>query len=504
MQSCPAKARKKAAGPAKDRQPQCNRASYPTASLPPNQIDYSPRGYSALGEPVTLLEHALAYADLGLRVIPCDQPRLDNWLGGSGGKRPIIFDWPRRATIEDWQIHHWWGHDEDDRPTLHPDYMAGGRFPGANVGIVTGRGLVVIDVDLRHGGFETLAALEAELGPLPRDWTVRTGGGGLHIYLRVPQRLPYKLRDLGPGVEVKHTGKCVIAPPSIHESGKKYIWLSCDGEEPPRMPKSWLDKAKKQTIYGTSNSDKSSTSNNLRSKSTTETETQTQAGASGEYEHPVHLSGEESGISGDWSADTGRRLKYAAIRCKVEHPGDCNARLMDLAGSIRRIPGMASRSYKELLPTVAYWHAASCHTNEDWEGIKKHWQRAWQASARLRNDSHDTALMAYRAIMATPVPPAIAARYPDDEALQRLMALCAELERRSSVEPWYLSARKAADLLGISKWKAHGYLNQLVSAGVIEPAAEHKRGSAKAQRYRYIAECGRFGVEVEQLQEVTA
>ena len=53
------------------------------------------------------------------------------------------------------------------------------RWPEANIGIVTGivSGLVVLDVDARHGGAQSLVGLESEHGPLPRTVTVATGGG---------------------------------------------------------------------------------------------------------------------------------------------------------------------------------------------------------------------------------------------------------------------------------------------------------------------------------------
>src|SRR4051794_15931261 len=61
---------------------------------------------------------------------------------------------------------------------------------GANVGIASGSGLAVIDIDPRHGGDESLAALEAKHGPLPSTIEVITGGGGRHLYFRTPREIP--------------------------------------------------------------------------------------------------------------------------------------------------------------------------------------------------------------------------------------------------------------------------------------------------------------------------
>ena len=65
-------------------------------------------------------------------------------------------------------------------------------FVGRNdygVGIATGRqsGLLVVDVDERNGGFETLANL-LDGNRLPLDTpTVATGGGGAHFTSRSPR-----------------------------------------------------------------------------------------------------------------------------------------------------------------------------------------------------------------------------------------------------------------------------------------------------------------------------
>jgi hypothetical protein len=82
----------------------------------------------------------------------------------------------------------------------------------ANVGIRTGNAHVVVDVDRRHGGHETLAALEAAHGALPADAAVDTPGGW-HLYLA--SSLAARTHELGPGVELLATAKYAVAPPSI-------------------------------------------------------------------------------------------------------------------------------------------------------------------------------------------------------------------------------------------------------------------------------------------------
>jgi len=94
----------------------------------------------------------------------------------------------------------------------------------ANVGIRTGRdsGLLVLDIDPRHGGDDTLAELLHEHGKLPPTPEVLTGGGGRHLYFQHPG-LEIRRHQLAPGVDVKSDGGYVVAPPSAHIVGE-YVW----------------------------------------------------------------------------------------------------------------------------------------------------------------------------------------------------------------------------------------------------------------------------------------
>jgi hypothetical protein len=99
------------------------------------------------------------------------------------------------------------------------------RRPGASVGHRTGRvsGTVVIDVDPRDGGIETLRRLQAAHGNLPPTRLHATGGGGYQYFLRYPESVKgVPSRTIGPGVEVKADRAGVVLPPSKHASGRRY------------------------------------------------------------------------------------------------------------------------------------------------------------------------------------------------------------------------------------------------------------------------------------------
>lgn len=144
---------------------------------------------------------------------------------GSPGKHPAV----RWSTIDRLD------HDRID---------TWARLWPAGICLVCGArgGLVVVDVDPRHGGDDTLASLEADHGPLD-TLTVLTGSGGTHLYFAHPGfEVPNDAgRKLGPGIDVRGDGGQVLAPPTNHPTtGRPYRWTS--DRDPAPLP-AWLAEA---------------------------------------------------------------------------------------------------------------------------------------------------------------------------------------------------------------------------------------------------------------------
>lgn len=99
-------------------------------------------------------------------------------------------------------------------------------FPGCNWGVVCGpeSGVWVLDVD-GDRGCESLAGLIAEHGPLPRTLTSLTGRGK-HLWFNYPctGQIRTSVGKLRPALDVRAYGGCAIVPPSIHPSGRQYLW----------------------------------------------------------------------------------------------------------------------------------------------------------------------------------------------------------------------------------------------------------------------------------------
>lgn len=127
-----------------------------------------------------------------------------------GEKRPVLNDWPNKATTDATVIAEWWA-----------------RWPGANVGIATGAGsgLVVLDIDPRHGGDESLREREQKHGPLPETVEALTPSGGRHVYFRHPGgSIRNSAGQLGAGLDIRGDGGYVVAPPSVRADGHAWVW----------------------------------------------------------------------------------------------------------------------------------------------------------------------------------------------------------------------------------------------------------------------------------------
>ena len=106
------------------------------------------------------------------------------------------------------------------------------RYPDALIGVHCRRsGIVVVDIDPRNGGPETLADLESEYGEVPETLAAMTGiqdgVRGKHLYFKAPAGGIELKASLGQGIDVKYNGY-VIVPPSPHPSGVCYEWVNAD------------------------------------------------------------------------------------------------------------------------------------------------------------------------------------------------------------------------------------------------------------------------------------
>jgi hypothetical protein len=183
---------------------------------------------------VSLGQAALAYAKRDLRVFPL-KPQ---------DKRPFTANGFHSATSRVDEVLLWWR-----------------QSPQANIGLAPGAsGLVVFDIDSQAA--EDVAAALGLLGVNTLTaYTGRTDFLGRHLYFRHPGgrigNLRIGLQGGGvvrvsgktAGLEVKADAGYVVAPPSIHPSGKQYAFAD-PTLEPSPLPLPALEAMKSLMGYG--------------------------------------------------------------------------------------------------------------------------------------------------------------------------------------------------------------------------------------------------------------
>lgn len=142
---------------------------------------------------MSVLDWALDYAARGWPVLPVV----------ARDKRPLTAHGLREASTDPAQVCEWWE-----------------RWRGANVGLRTGVCFDVLDIDGPAG-----AAAVSDRPPL--DGPTVTTGHGRHVYV-LPTGHGNRV-DLLDHVDWRGQGGYVVAPPSVHPSGRRYEWVNGPG-----------------------------------------------------------------------------------------------------------------------------------------------------------------------------------------------------------------------------------------------------------------------------------
>ena len=160
-----------------------------------------------------MIKAALGYAKRGLHVFPC---RVKD-------KRPATASGLKDATIDLDVIERWWREE-----------------PEFNIAVATGAmsRIFVTDIDGPDAEAE-LKKLEAQYGPIPPTVELITARGR-HLFFQYPERpVRNSAGKLALGIDVRGDGGYVLAPPSIHPSGRRYCWSVDSGNAFAAAPE-WL------------------------------------------------------------------------------------------------------------------------------------------------------------------------------------------------------------------------------------------------------------------------
>lgn len=157
------------------------------------------------------------YRANGLQAVPAVTPREDplNY------KRPALA-WKEfeNEPIPEETIDRWYGH-------------AGPHRMRTNVGLITGQcsgGIFCVDLDVKEGSQADAwwqGLLEVHNSGLePETPWQRTGGGGRQFLFRAPAGWVSPTFKTPIGIDIRGQGGFMVAPPSMHASGKRYAWAA--------------------------------------------------------------------------------------------------------------------------------------------------------------------------------------------------------------------------------------------------------------------------------------
>ena len=168
-------------------------------------------------EPISMLSAALEYAGSGYAVLPLWWPIDGRCACGDPGCSKNIGKHPIGRLVQNGVK------DASKDPAWVQACWT--QYPNANIGVACGRisNIVVVDVD-GEAGEATLARLKEAHTALPGDSGLQaTTGRGRHIYYKYLEGVEVKTKQLD-GLEVRSDNAYVVAPPSLHKSGRRYAW----------------------------------------------------------------------------------------------------------------------------------------------------------------------------------------------------------------------------------------------------------------------------------------
>lgn len=169
---------------------------------------------------MSLYPNAIDYLEAGLRLIPIHPITNGKCSCGNencqaSGKHPLRSNWQNQRLVDSATLDDVW----------RDVYKCNG------LGFALDQDHIVLDVDPRNGGTESLAELQKDTGVdfmSVCNAIVLTGGSGIHFYFKKEEaaNLGWKLPEKYRGLDIKQFGGYVIVAGSAHASGSSYEWHS--------------------------------------------------------------------------------------------------------------------------------------------------------------------------------------------------------------------------------------------------------------------------------------
>ncbi len=183
--------------------------------------------------------YAMRYGKTGFPCFPCCYPIDGHCACGrhhedkNAGKVPLTPNGLKDATCDLNIIDEWWT-----------------ETPSANIGIAIPEGFFVLDVDIAHGGYESLSKLQENIGDLPETIQITTGSGGSHFWYKTNVQIKNTTQVAGySGLDIRGIGGYVIAPPSFHVCGGQYVKSPTWNKKFDYAPQTLIDLCTQKKVY---------------------------------------------------------------------------------------------------------------------------------------------------------------------------------------------------------------------------------------------------------------
>ena len=323
-------------------------------------------------------------------------------------------------------------------------------------------GLACRDFD-EADAYHRWAANHADLAAtLP---TVRTARG-FHVYFRADESVAeVAVRKLADG-ELRVSRCYNLAPPSLHPSGIRYVWLR------PMRPVGEL-VAINPVEFGLAGSIPRLdwTENTEPTEPTEPTDAML---VNGGVAPPPQEQG--SGLDPGLLAIIHETLPRAAR--------ERENRLFELARRLKGLPTYRDAPAKELLPVVREWHrrALDVIATKPWEETKFAFHRSW---GNVLFPAGECPLDELAAKCKHLPPPRCALEY-NQPALRQLVTIARELARLNPQRVFFLSCRTAGRLVGQPHSTTAVWLKGLVYDEVLRIVEQGTAQTMKAHRYQYL------------------
>jgi len=177
------------------------------------------------------------YFDAGYRIFGIYNV-VDGVCGCGDENCQAIYKHPR---VSRWQATPNWSEEQIEIMEMTGQFNTG-------FGVVVD-GVLVVDVDPRNGGDESYSRLCQDFGDLTAKsgFVVRTGGGGLHVYFKLPEGVKLATKnDKYQGIDFKSSGY-VVGCGSMHKSGNVYEKLKGRPDELTDCPSELIAMLEKPT-----------------------------------------------------------------------------------------------------------------------------------------------------------------------------------------------------------------------------------------------------------------